>query len=134
VRGVARRGGRGTGGSQTGHRALAHQSTFELIRTHQARFNNGIEKMDNHVGGVEAAQVAVSRRQQLGSQQTSLEAYSAHPAQPVGSLVTGQQNERAFAVCEVESPFQGGEILQQLSAHTVDCPVPIRCEVIAACA
>jgi len=66
--------------------------------------------------------------------QPSLKARCTHPAQPVRSLVAGQQNECALAVREVESPFQGWEILQQLSAQTVDRPVPIRCEVIAACA
>ena len=64
--------------------------------------------------------------------QPFLEACCTHPAQSVRSLVPGQQNQCGLAVCEVESPFQGWEILQQLSAQTVDCAVPIGCEISAA--
>jgi hypothetical protein len=44
--------------------------------------------------------------------QPSFKSYCAHPAESLRRLVSGEQDQCGLAVREIESPFQGWEILQ----------------------
>jgi hypothetical protein len=84
------------------------------------------------VGGGDRTRCQVAGVVRVAVTQPFLEACHPHAAQSIRSLIRGQQNQCGLTVCVVESPFQGWEILQQLSAQSVDCAVAIGCEIIAA--
>jgi hypothetical protein len=84
------------------------------------------------VGGGDRTRCQVAGVVSVAVTQPFLEARHTHAAQSIRSLIPGQQNKCGLTVCVVESGFQGWEILQQLSAQSVDCAVAIGCEISAA--
>jgi hypothetical protein len=62
----------------------------------------GVERAGGNVAGVVG--VAIT--------QPSFKSYCAHPAESLRRLVSGEQDQCGLAVREIESPFQGWEILQ----------------------